>query len=335
MKKFLVIQTAFIGDVIMSTPVFKGLKKIDKNANIDVLIANQYKDILENNPYIGNIIVFNKKHVWNKIFNMIRLILKFRMTKYDLAISIQGSYTSSLLMKLGGIKYRIGARRQKLLTHPVTFPKGLHIRERIGYLLREVENLDFDLDTELFTSEVNKEKVDNLIEGHDHFKLGIAPGSIRETKKWPSTYFIELINKLPDTIDIYLIGGSDDSNLAKEILTKTTHKNINNYTGCLSLLESTELISRMDLMLTNDSAPLHMANAVNTPVFAFFGPTVKRFGCYPYREQDLILEVDLYCRPCGKHGEKKCPEGHFRCMREITPQFVLDNINQFMEANGK
>ncbi|MBN1154585.1 lipopolysaccharide heptosyltransferase II [candidate division KSB1 bacterium] len=335
MKKILVIQTAFLGDVIMSTPIFKGLKTIYPDVKIDVVVTKQNKDILKNNPHINEIIVFNKKNIFDKIVNMIRLIYRFRKTRYGLAVSVQGSFTSSLLMILSGISKRVGFYRQKLLTNPVSIPKGLHIRERVGLLLQELKRSEYDLDTELFTSRDDRNKMDEIVKKEGNFRLGIAPGSIRETKKWPYHYFIALLNELPYNIDVYLIGGPGDINLAQQILSRTINKNIQNTIGSLSLLESTELISRMDLMLTNDSAPLHMANAVNTPVFAFFGPTVRRFGCYPYREKDRILEVDLYCRPCGKHGEKRCPEKHFKCMKNLTPSFVLENIKQFMDDHEK
>jgi len=100
------------------------------------------------------------------------------------------------------------------------------------------------------------------------------------------------------------------------------------------VLESAALIATVDLMLTNDSAPLHIANAVQTDVFAIFGPTVRRFGCYPFREHDKMLEVDLYCRPCSKHGGRRCPEKHFRCMRDIQPAFVFEEIMAYFRGKN-
>jgi len=84
----------------------------------------------------------------------------------------------------------------------------------------------------------------------------------------------------------------------------------------------------MDLVVCNDSAPLHMANAVKTDVFAFFGPTVQKFGCYPYRNGDKMLEVELDCRPCGKHGGNQCPLNHHRCMLDVKPEAVYEEIKQ-------
>jgi len=104
-----------------------------------------------------------------------------------------------------------------------------------------------------------------------------------------------------------------------------------NLAGDLTLLESAALISKVDLVVSNDSAPLHIANAVKTDVFTIFGPTVKEFGFYPYRKNDKIFEVDLECRPCGKHGGKECPLGHFKCMLEVKPEIIWKEIKNKFE----
>jgi heptosyltransferase-2 len=332
MKRVLVIQTAFIGDLIMSTQIYKGLKSIDKNLEIDVVVAKQSQSILANNPHISTVIPFQKKSTRTKIKDFVKIIRAGRKRNYDMAISLQMSLTSSLIMVLCGIPIRIGSYRQKLLTHPVRFQKGLHIIERNGMLLQAVKRMDFDLSTELFTSESDQKKIDKMIIHNSKYNIGIAPGSVRQTKMWPLKNFVHLIQHIKKEYNIYLIGGPAETQISQEICAQIDQENVIDAVGKLSLLESAELISRMDLMLTNDSAPLHMANAMNVPVFAFFGPTVKRFGCYPYREKDMILEVeDLDCRPCSKHGGNTCPEKHFRCMKDIQPDFVLNELNIFFK----
>jgi heptosyltransferase-2 len=157
----------------------------------------------------------------------------------------------------------------------------------------------------------------------------VAPGSVRKTKKLPTNKYIEIINNLTD-YNIYLIGANNEKIICDEILYNVSHENIVNFAGEFNLLESAELIKHSDLLLCNDSAPLHIGNAVDTPVFAFFGPTVKRFGCYPYREKDQMIEVDLDCRPCGKHGSNKCPLGHHRCMNDIKVEDVINKVNNLL-----
>ncbi|MCI0496173.1 glycosyltransferase family 9 protein, partial [candidate division KSB1 bacterium] len=152
------------------------------------------------------------------------------------------------------------------------------------------------------------------------------------TKMWLKDYFIALIDRLKNkNLAIFLIGGAADKSLCEEIKQRSSNKKVITVAGYLSILESAALIQKLDLMVTNDSAPLHIANAVKTDVLAIFGPTVRRFGCYPYRDRDRLLEIDLYCRPCARHGGKRCPEGHFRCMKEITPQIVYDSIKAMIK----
>jgi heptosyltransferase-2 len=331
--KILVIQTAFLGDLIMSTPIFKGIKRIYPSSQVDLITTPQNRGVIENNPHIDNILTFNKSSSFNKGKDFIKLLLHLRKERYQIALSIQGSFTSSLLLLLGGVKRRIGSRRQKLLTDPITFVKGSHIRERIGLMLESVKQDNFDLNTETFPKESDKKVVDSLFSIDDRFTIGVAPGSVRVTKRWPKENFVKLIDKIKDRYRVILIGGPTDREITDYIAEKCDIRD--DFTGKLSLLQSVEMIRRLDLFISNDSAPLHMANSVDTPVFAFFGPTVKSFGCYPYRKNDQILEVDLPCRPCGKHGGKICPEEHFRCMKDIKPEDVAIKVDIFIEGLKK
>jgi heptosyltransferase-2 len=238
-------------------------------------------------------------------------------------------------MLLSGIKNRIGYSSQKHLTHSVEVDRSLHIRDRVLLLLKDfndgIQTLDNDTEVYLSTSDINKAK--SLLSKQKGLKkIAVAPGSVWATKKWPESHFIELI-KQSKAYEIYLIGGPGDFRLCESIIKQSEHLNIFNCAGQLSILESCALIKEMDLVLCNDSAPLHMANAVETNVFAFFGPTVKKFGCYPYRNGDKILEIDLDCRPCAKHGSNKCPLKHHNCMIQQTPGLVFKEINNYFSQN--
>ena len=330
-KRILAIQNAFIGDLIMTTPLFQGLKKIYPNATVDVVVNSRYTSLLANNPYIRN--VYGSVKSGNKLVNLVRLIRVIRKSRYDLAVSMQRHLSSSLMMILGGIRNRVGSSKQWLLTHPVVFPEAIHTREKAGMLLNEIHNATFDLQTRLYPSESDKGAARKVVAETGRFRLGVAPGSVWETKKWPKDYYIQTINTLADEVDIYLIGGGQqDIDLCNEIVKQLPGKQVINVAGQLSLLQSAALIDQLDLLLCNDSAPLHMANAMQTTVYAIFGPTVKQFGCYPYQPHDKMLEIDLYCRPCSRHGGNKCPEGHFRCMKEIMPERVVETIKSFIKS---
>lgn len=333
-KRILVIQTAFIGDIIMSTPLFSGIHQAYPDAVIDVVVNSRHASLLDNNPYISKVYGFDKSN--HKLRNLYHLIRRIRKNKYDAALSMQIHLSSTLMMVLGGIRMRIGFPRQALLTHPVNFSPGLHIRERAGLLLNRLKKDTYDLQTRLYPSEQDVEKARKYLLKRGQFRLGIAPGSVWETKKWPKKYFLEVVKALSKEAEIYLIGGGpDDIALCDEIVQSIDKGGICDTSGKLSLLQSAALIKQLDLVLCNDSAPLHMANAMKTPVVAIFGPTVKQFGCYPYQPNDKMIDIELYCRPCGKHGGKSCPEGHFRCMLEILPIRVIAEIRRFMKLPGK
>jgi len=147
-----------------------------------------------------------------------------------------------------------------------------------------------------------------------------APGSVWATKRWP--YYADLAREWGERGQLVVVGGDADRELALEIVNATRGRAID-ATGKLSLLASAELIGRAAVVVTNDSAPLHLASAMNTPTVAIFGPTVPEFGFGPLAERSAVAGVTtLRCRPCDKHGPRVCPLGHWQCMREITPANV-------------
>ncbi len=324
-KRILVIQTAFIGDVILITPFLKGLRKEFPVSEIDVLAIPETSNVLQQNPNINRVFEFNKRSKVKRIPSLIKVIGELRKEQYDLAISIQSSFTSSMIMVLSNIPKRLGFHRQKMITHTITHIRGLHMRKRVLRLLETFSDNEYSADTELFWSMKEDKKVNKILGNtNGTVKVGIAPASAQYTKQWPKEYFAELIRLLEkNNIDVFLIGGPGERDYLDEISIGTKAINL---AGNLSILESAALIKRLDVMVSNDSAPMHIADAVETKAIAFFGPTTKQLGFYPYREEDKILEVDLECRPCGKHGGDKCPLGHFKCMRDISPEYAFQQI---------
>lgn len=329
----LIIQTAFLGDVIMTTPLVRAVAETFPNAEIDMLTIPQTRIVFRDNPHVRNILVFDKRSKSKKVTAFVTALADIRRQHYDIAISTSRSMTNALLMRLAGIPTRVGFASQKMITHPVTHPRGMHMRMRYLALVQPFSKETFDAQTELFWTQKDAQSADEKLEQIKYPGrpvVGIAPGSVWETKKWPKSYYAELVKRLDAAnINIVLLGAPDERALCEEIRQESTALNT---AGELSITASAALIKKCDLMLANDSAPLHMANAVQTDVFAFFGPTVRRFGCYPYRTDDRIFEINnLECRPCGKHGGKKCPQKHFRCMLEITPQQVFEHVIKHVE----
>ncbi len=326
--KILIIQTAFLGDVILITPLIRATRELYPNAKIDVLVIPQTAQVLENNPHINEIIKFDKRK--NKAISFLRTLRKLRKEKYEIAITPHSSLTTALLLYYAGIPKRIGFDRwaaAKYLTHKVPHPQGLHKIEKNLMLLTPLTDKKFSMQTELFPSAEDYEKTEQILaelKSETRTLIAVAPGSIWFTKRWPIEYYKELTQKLTDAnFGIVLIGSADEKEICEEAMPS---KNAVNLAGELTILQSAAAIDKCDLTICNDSGVLHISNAMETDVFAFFGPTVKSIGYFPYRENDFVFEREMDCRPCGSHGGKTCPLGHHKCMREILPDEVFEKV---------
>lgn len=318
MKKILLIQTAFLGDVILATPVIEELKRIFPSASIDVLVKKGNESLLSNNPYCHNVFTFNKKE--GKVKELIRLTQLIRSNQYDLAINLHRFGSSGMLMLLSKAKLKYGFKK-----NPFSFTFTKKFEHQIGNGQHEVErNLSIIKEfgakekcrPSLFPSQQHIEKIEQYIQ--EEFYC-IAPASVWFTKQLPKQKWIEKIKKLPADKFIYLLGGKEDIALCSEIIQYVNQTNLINLAGELNLLESAALIQKATRTFVNDSGPLHLASAMNAPVTAYFCSTTPKFGFGPLSDDSIIREstVTLSCKPCGLHGFKACPKGHFKCGETI------------------
>ena len=314
MQRFLVIQTAFLGDVILATPVVSELKRLYPDAQIDVLVRKGNEAILKNHPAIHEVFSFNKKE--GKWKEMRRLIRTFRSKRYDEVINLQRFGSSGIITFLSGGKRKIGFDK-----NPFSFCYDIKIKHEIGNGKHEVErNLECIahhgaqklVRPAVYPSGADREKV--AVYTQQPFYT-LAPASVWFTKQLPEAKWIELANNLKKKGVVYLVGGQADTDLCQRIIAAADLPAENNLAGKLNLLESCALFEKAIRCFVNDSGPLHMATAVNAPVTAFFCATVPRFGFGPLSDDSEIRETkeELTCRPCGLHGGKVCPEGHFKC----------------------
>lgn len=319
MKKILLIQTAFLGDVILATPVIEELKRIFPSASIDVLVKKGNESLLNNNPYCANVFTFNKKE--GKVKELLRLTRLIRSNHYDLAINLHRFGSSGMLMLLSKAKLKYGFQK-----NPFSFAYTKKFEHQIGNGQHEVErNLSIIKEfgakekcrPSLFPSQQHIEKIEQYIQ--EEFYC-IAPASVWFTKQLPKHKWLEKINQLPEDATIYLLGGSDDFDLCNEFIQSAKRKNCINLAGKLNLLESAALIQKASRTFVNDSGPLHLASAMNAPVTAYFCSTTPKFGFGPLSDDSIIRESTeaLLCKPCGLHGFKACPKGHFKCGETIS-----------------
>jgi len=325
MDKILVVQTAFLGDVILVTPLVRALRELYPEAAIDVLVRPQNAPALLHNPHIRRALFFDKNRAkWPEFFRLLRQI---RRERYSAAISPHSSFTTALLLRFSGIGRRVGFDRylaRHLLTDRVQHKRGVHKTQKILELLKAFNPREFSHQTEIFTIEVEEARAAVLIESEN--TIAISPGSVWPTKRWPRDYYVKLTHALAGTgYNLVFIGGGDEQALCADIIHSAEVVALN-LAGELSVTESAACLRRCRLLVCNDSGALHIANAVQTPVYAFFGPTVTRFGYYPFREGDRVFQVELPCRPCGGHGSKVCPLRHHDCMMKILPEQVYAEI---------
>lgn len=326
MNKILVIQTAFIGDVILATSIVEKLRLDHPQARIDFLLRKGNESLLANHPYVNDVIVWNKRS--SKYKELLRILKSVRRAKYDMVVNAQRFAASGLITGLSGAKKRIGFSKNPLsflFTSSVSHELGskgeenyLHEVQRNLSLLGEDNIL---IKPRLYPSNTDFDKVANLI---SQPFVTISPASVWFTKQFPSEQWAELIDELLD-YRVFLLGGPADAGMAEMIRGEARHPDVAVLAGKLSMLQSAALMSRARMNYVNDSAPMHMASAMNAPVAAVFCSTIPEFGFGPISDHGLVVETqeNLSCRPCGLHGKRECPLGHFDCARTIRKSQLL------------
>jgi ADP-heptose:LPS heptosyltransferase len=316
-KKILVIQTAFIGDAILASAALESLHAKFPEAELHLLVRNGNEFLFENHPYLKKVWVWNKKE--NKLKNLFDLIREIRKEKFDWLINLHRFASSGLITAFSKAKITCGFNKNPFsgfytykAQHEIG--NGKHEVERNFLLLEKYVDGKFSK-PKLYPSAAQFEKVKEYQQSP---YVCMAPASVWFTKQLPKHKWIELCNLITGKT-IYLLGSKSDEALCNEIKNSSSDKNIVILCGKLSLLESCALMQKAEMNYVNDSGPLHLASSVNAPVTAFFCSTVKEFGFYPLSDNSKIIEASPAppCRPCGLHGYKACPKGHFDCGNNI------------------
>jgi heptosyltransferase-2 len=329
----LVVQTAFLGDVVLTTPLLTALAA--QHGAVDVVTTAAAASLLETHPAVRRVIPFDKRRGgadggWRGLRNVSH---RLRGERYARAYLPHRSLRSALLALLARIPSRIGfaGRWSFLYTEARSKPATGHESDRVLALAKQPPGA---YPPQLVPTADDARRASDLLSAagirEGERIVALAPGSIWGSKRWP--YYPELAQRLASMgTPVVVVGSANDAALGDEIvraLGPSSGRAVN-ACGKLTLRQSAALISRAATLVTNDSAPLHMATAVGTPVIAVFGPTLPEFGFGPLRTGDVTLGVDgLYCRPCSSHGPPNCPLGHHRCMRDLGPEAVAAAIEE-------
>jgi heptosyltransferase-2 len=332
----LVIQTSFLGDVILTTPL---IAELSKRGPVDVLVTPLGATALANNPHIRTIIRYDKRATYGSALGTWQTIKEIRARRpYDAAYLAQGSFRSGLLAVMTGARARIGfasSTGRMLYTTQVPYRPDRHHAERLwGLAMSDCADPPSrdQIRPRLYPSDEERRRVDALMrqsaDSPDESFVALAPGSAWGTKRWP--YYQELASRIAADFRIAVVGSQADSAAAAQIIDAVPAGAAINGVG-LPLLASAELIGRARAIVTNDSAPQHLASAMGTPTLGIYGPTVPEFGFGPLAERHVVAGVEnLPCRPCHRHGPQRCPLGHWRCMRELTPEYVSSLLTEVL-----
>lgn len=327
LRRILIIQTASLGDVILSTSLAETLHSEYPLAKIDYVIKAGYEGLFIGHPFIGEVLVWNKAK--NKYRNLFNLAIKVRHNKYDAVINIQRFASSGFISAMSGAKFRSGFAKNPFAftyTHKadhviLSIPGSPHEIYRNAKLIDPLTSLK-TLRPRLYPSD-SDEKM--LKEWQEKPYITISPASLYYTKQYPEYKWVELINNISSAFSVRLLGSKADDQLCQKIMKASKHNDVINLSGQLSFLQSALMMKNAVMNYVNDSAPQHIASAVNAPVTAIFCSTVPAFGFGPLSDNSTIVETteQLSCRPCGLHGYQKCPEGHFKCAETISLSQML------------
>jgi heptosyltransferase-2 len=324
----LVVQTAFLGDVVLTIPLLARLAA--RHGPVDVVTTPAAAPLVETHPAVRATIAYDKKGADRGWSGFLRLLRRVRAGGYCRAYLPHQSWRSAALVRLAGIAERIGFAESPAAvtyTRRVPAPTGTHAVTRFLALGGPDGSSELPQPWLALTEE-DRRAADAWLATHGVSEpfLAVAPGSIWGAKRWP--YFPELCAGLD--LPVVVVGGPPDRALAETVARRAPGR-ILVAAGALSLRESAAVLRRATALVTNDSAPLHLATAVGTPVVAIFGPTVPAFGFGPLRPEDLVVEhPGLDCRPCSHHGPKVCPLGHHRCMTEVPVGRVEEALTRVL-----
>ena len=319
-SKILIIRLSSLGDVLLTTPLIRNIKKKNPGIHIDFIVREKFAETLQNNPNLNEILLYvNSKDEQKVLFKSVQA------KNYELVIDLQNNFRSREITRLLNCK--------TLRFDKNNIKKFLLVHFKVN-LLKDTPQIPIRYSEAASINELDNEGLDFYSENIPDPKLnssanyiGLCPGAKHFTKRWPKEYFIELGKKLESTgYIIILFGGEEEIQICNEI-----EKELNTAINlCNTNLKQIGANMKMcKAIYTNDSGLMHLASAVKIPVIAFFGSTVREFGFFPYKTKSIVLEnKNLSCRPCTHIGRNACPKTHFKCMLEIKPELAYNTLTK-------
>ncbi|MDX9789673.1 MAG: glycosyltransferase family 9 protein [Candidatus Kapabacteria bacterium] len=335
--KILIVRLSSIGDIVLTTAFTRLLKKKFPFAQIDFLLYKPFKLIYEYNPNINHLFTI-EKNIPDYTMNQIKDGIIQNQGRYDLIFDLQNNAMSSKFTKDLGVELlKVDKRRAyKLKLVWLKSGKGedykmihdVYTETLLGFDVYD-DNLGLEFRLSGEKEMKNYPPLSKIYQKKELYNISVAPGAHFKTKQWGHVNFAHLIRKLNHiSQSVTLFGGVNDISLGEKI--KELNPDTINLCGKTNLEETCRQIDNTDLLITNDTGIMHIAAARKIPTLAIFGSSVRELGFEPYAVPNVILETELWCRPCSHIGRRSCPLIHFNCMKKITPQFAFDSTVSFL-----
>jgi heptosyltransferase-2 len=340
-RSILVVRLSSLGDVVLTTPVFACLRRAYPESRVAVLVKAAYVDVFQGNPHVDEVLVFESRGFWG-------WLKEIRARRFSLYLDLHDTFRSRLWGFFSNADRRARYDKQAWERRRLVWFKrpALSLKNRVTdrYLdaLRTLNIPVTESRPRLHISAARRLSPEWERRLGPGLFLGIAPGALHATKRWPAPRFAEAADRLArlmqdrekQAVKILLFGAKSDEPTAREVLCFLRGPAVS-LVGETSVQELMLLIQRCSLFLTNDSGAMHVASALEVPTVAVFGPTVREFGFFPTSDNAAVLETNgLPCRPCSLHGGKSCPQGHFRCMEEISVDRVVETGRNLLRRSS-
>ncbi|MBI4335507.1 MAG: lipopolysaccharide heptosyltransferase II [Candidatus Omnitrophica bacterium] len=338
-QRILIIRLDRIGDVLLSTPVIKALRDAYPESHIAMMVRPYSKDIVEGNPYLNEVILYDKDKEYRTAWSTVKFALNLRKKKYDLAIVLHPTNRSNAIPFLAGIPYRIGYNKKLgfLLTHRLNDTKHKGLKHEMEYTLDVIRALGIepkDSCPYMPLKESSEQKIDAILKAYniksDEILTAIHPGASCISKRWPAVNFAILSDWIAQRFGarVVIVGDKSTADISKEIMQEMIYKPVD-LVGKITVGELAALLKRCALFVSNDSGPVHVASAVGTWVISIFGR--KEPGLGPLRWGPLglkgkALQKAVDCARCLAH---KC-DVDFKCLRALTAEEVFKDVERIL-----
>lgn len=336
LRRILILQTSYLGDTILSTPVIAGVHRLYPDAQIWMMTTPAGTGLVENDPLLAGILAFDKRKQAAGVFGLLRTGLALRRMQFNRVYALQRSYRTALTLLVSGIPHRTGFQNAKLPfifhTRQARQPTDHDVLRNLSLLAGEAPLQTFDARLRLYPppAEGLGQQTQQLLAQNQPIAI-LVPGSAWPTKMWHWGHYRTVAAHLMSRgFVVVLLGGPEDREVSHKVADGMP---VVDLTGRTTVGEAMAMVRQAHLMICNDSMALHMASAFGIPCVAVFCATCPSFGFGPWRNaRALVVEKKgLSCKPCARHGGKTCPTGTRACMEELLPEEVIAGANRVLE----